>query len=65
MDYRSFYLHFENGVWICGSPVLQDIKNDLQQTFDVCEEISLDEWRRRPWHIKCVQSFLRLFAVFF
>lgn len=65
MDYRSFYLHFENGVWICGSPVLQDIKYDLQETFGISEEISLDEWRRRPWYLKSVQAILRIFAVFF
>jgi len=63
MDYRSFYLHFENGVWICGAPVLKDIKRDIEETFKVCEEIQLDDWLRRPWYVKCLQTVLRLFAV--
>jgi cardiolipin synthase len=61
MDYRSFYLHFENGVWMCGTPVLKDIIRDLNETFKVCEKISLEEWKNRPLHIKILQAFLRLF----
>ena len=65
MDYRSFHMHFENGVWICGAPVLGDIKRDIEETFDVCKEILLDEWRRRPWYVKVMQTILRPFAVLF
>ncbi len=62
MDYRSFYLHFENGVWICGAPVLEKIKEDIVATFEVSEEIDLQEWENRPWWVKILQAFLRLFA---
>lgn len=61
MDYRSFYLHFENGVSIYGAPVLQDIKNDMLDTFAVSEEISYEQWKARPYRIIILQSFLRLF----
>lgn len=63
MDYRSFNLHFENGVWICGSPVLDDIKQDIMETFAVSEKIDFEEWSRRPWYIKTVEALLRPFAV--
>jgi cardiolipin synthase len=65
MDYRSFYLHYENGVWICGSPVIQEIKKDFMSTFDICEEIRLEDWIKRPLHLKFMQNTLRLFAVLF
>jgi cardiolipin synthase len=65
MDYRSFNLQFENGVWICGAPVLAEIKRDLLDTFAVSEEVSLDILDRIPWSEKLTQSFLRLFAPFF
>ncbi len=61
MDFRSFYLQFENGVWMCGTPVLKDIKKDLFHVFEVSEEISMDDWNRRPLHIRLLQAFLRLF----
>jgi cardiolipin synthase len=63
MDYRSFYLHYENGVWICGAPVLECIKKDMVDTFDICEEILFDDWIRRPLHIKILQAVLRFYAV--
>jgi len=62
MDYRSFNLHFENGVWICGAPVLKEIKDDIVATFALSEEINLQEWRERPWSEKSLQTLLRLFA---
>ncbi len=62
MDYRSFNLHFENGVWICGAPVLADIKKDLVDTFDECQEITLAEWEARPGHMKVVEAVMRLFS---
>ena len=65
MDFRSFYLHYENGVWICDAPVIDEIKNDIAQTLALCEEIELDTWLRRPWPEKCIQSLMRLFAVLF
>lgn len=63
MDYRSFHLNFENGVWICGSPVLEDIEKDIMETFEVSKEIELDEWLRRPWNTKLMETILRLFSV--
>jgi len=65
MDYRSFFLHFENAVWICGSPVLQDIKDDMLHIFSISKEINLDEWRQRPRYIKLLQGLLRVFAPLF
>jgi cardiolipin synthase len=65
MDYRSFFLDFENGVWICGAPVLQDIKSDMRDLFAVSEEIKLEEWTKRPKYKKIVQDILRIFAPLF
>lgn len=65
MDYRSFYLHFENGVWICGATVLEEIKKDITDTFALSEEINLNKWNSRPWYVKFFESILRLFAPLF
>lgn len=62
MDYRSFYLHFENGVWICASPALQDIKADFMDMFSISEEIHYEDWKQRPLYTKLAQSVLRIFA---
>ncbi|MDL2273140.1 cardiolipin synthase [Oscillospiraceae bacterium OttesenSCG-928-G22] len=63
MDYRSFYLHFENGVFICGDPVLADMKRDIDDTLAASEEISLEDYLKQPWYRKFVGGVLRIFAV--
>jgi cardiolipin synthase len=65
MDYRSFYLHYENAVWFCGAPALRPIKEDIEELFDISEQIKLDDWLRRPIYGKCFQAVFRLFAVLF
>jgi len=63
MDFRSFYLHFENAVWICGSPVLEDFKKDMLDIIDKSEEITLENWVKRPLFLKIAQNIFHLFEV--
>ena len=64
MDYRSFNLHFENGVWICGAPVLANIKEDITNTFEVSQEIDLRLWHgMRPWYVRIVEGILKIFSI--
>ena len=65
MDYRSFYLHYENGVWICGAPVVQTIRDDFLQTIEKCTEFNYHDWKKRPIYMKIIQGFFRVFAIFF
>ena len=62
MDYRSFYLHYECGVFTCESSAVADIRDDIHETLKQCQEIYLDEWQSRPWYEKIIQWVLRLFA---
>ena len=55
-DYRSFYLNFENGVWVCNSPVIEDIESDFTATLNLSEEIKLGKWNRRSVFAKTAQS---------
>ena len=43
LDYRSLYLHFENGTYIYHSKVIKDIKNDLVEAMNEGHEITLQE----------------------
>lgn len=62
MDYRSFYLHYECGLWMCGDEVIQTIKEDLLKTMEESIEISYAQWKNRPWYIKVYQRILNLFS---
>ncbi len=62
MDYRSFYLHYECGTFICDSDTIDIIKSDLLDTMRISKEIFYEEWLNRPWHKKVWQEVLNLFA---
>ena len=61
-DFRSFYLHFEDAVWVCGGNTVADIRRDFDDTLAVSREIMLAEWEKRPWWYKVIQALLRLIA---
>lgn len=62
MDYRSFHLHYECGVWLCDKKTINVIKEDLIKTMEQCHEVTYEEWKNRPFYIKFYQRILNLFA---
>lgn len=62
LDYRSLYLHFEDGVWLYKNRVIEDIKVDFLNTLEYCNPISLEFCRGRSLLVRAMQSVLRLFA---
>lgn len=62
MDYRSFYLHYENGVWMSNYEVIQMIKADLKKTMRESEEIFYEDWKNRHWWMKIKQAVLNVFS---
>ena len=62
MDFRSFYMHYENAVWTCGTPVVKALHDDFTQTQSVCREITYETWTKRPVWYKIIQGILNIFA---
>lgn len=62
MDYRSMYLHFENGVWLCGDPTILDVKHDFLETQEKCQEITLKQTENHSFIRLLFRSVLRMFA---
>lgn len=65
MDFRSFYTHFENGVWIPDGEVLKDIDADFENTIKLCKRITYEDWNNRPLKEKLIQAFLYFFKCHF
>ena len=61
LDYRSLYLHFENGTLIFDSKSVMDVKQDFTESFKVCREI-----KEKDAHYGIIRTFLvsviKLFA---
>lgn len=62
LDFRSLYLHYENGVLICGAPVLADIKKDMEQTMALSHPITMADVKARKWYQKLLAAVLNLFS---
>lgn len=62
MDYRSFYLHYENAVWVCDDATVSEIYEDFVQTFNISTTITYEEWLDRPLKYKISQPLLNLFS---
>lgn len=62
MDYRSFYLHYENGIWMSGKRIQEAVRKDFMKTFEECTEITFEDWVNRPLHWKLIQPLIQLFS---
>lgn len=60
MDFRSFFLHYENGVFLPEGEVLNDISMDFEATLLQCREVTYEEWKKRPFFKKVIQELLYL-----
>lgn len=61
MDYRSFYLHYENGVWVYDEEFLKSVMNDFEKTMKESREILYEEWKNRSLKRKITQHVLHVF----
>ena len=62
LDYRSLYLHFENGVWMYDSTAVMDVKQDYMDTLEYCKKITIMFCTGRKLPVRALQSVLRLCA---
>ena len=62
MDYRSYYLHYECGVWFYKSKVVMDVKHDYLSTLEKSHQVTLEECRNVKLPVRIMRAFLNLFS---
>ena len=62
LDYRSLYLHFENGCFLYKNKAVYYVEEDILQMINESKKISLIECRNRPIWYKACGKLLRLLA---
>ena len=62
MDFRSYYQHYECGVWMHETACLQDIKNDFEEIFKVCHQVTLEECVNTNPFVKIYRNILKVFS---
>ena len=65
LDYRSMYIHHENGVFVADSHIVGDIKENILKTIEKSEEISYEKWKKRSVMQKIVQNVLYILSPLF
>ena len=62
LDYRSLYLHFENNVLLYGGNAVEEIRQDFEDLFPQCREVTEKYRSGRSRALRLGQLILRLFA---
>lgn len=61
LDYRSLYLHFENGLFLYNNDTVMDIKKDILDTLEDCNRITPEMCKKNMFFL-LLQGILRIFA---
>ncbi|MCR5294672.1 MAG: cardiolipin synthase [Lachnospiraceae bacterium] len=61
LDYRSLYLHFENGTYLCGSKIIPEIRDDVLETCAVSYQMKKSDIKENLLQ-KMIIGFAKLFA---
>ena len=62
LDFRSLYLHFENGCLLYGCKAIREIREDFDRMFLQSAEVTGYYRYRRKLPLRIIQCILRLFA---
>ena len=64
-DYRSYYLHFEDGILIYDSPEVIQIRESFDEALKVSHQVTLEECRKTNLIVRMVRGVMNLMAPLF
>lgn len=62
LDYRSLYLHFENGVLLYGVDAIKEVQKDFENLFPKCEEVTEKYKNDNSAVLRTGDCILRMFS---
>ena len=62
LDYRSLFLHYECGAVIYDNNLSFTVKEDILKMIEASEEVTYENWLKRPLWDKVLQWFLNVFS---
>ena len=62
LDFRSFAINYEVNSYIYDEETALMNKGIFLYDLHQCRELTLEEWNRRPWYSRLLESLVRLFA---
>ncbi len=61
-DYRSMDLSYELNAYLFGERLGKMNKSIFLKDMEECDQVILEQWNRRPWYKKLIQSVMKLFS---
>lgn len=65
LDFRSFHINYECGLYTYITGVEKDIKKDFEKIFNDSKEVSKEEWKKRPFSTKVLEAVLSAISPMF
>ncbi len=65
LDYRSLYLHFENGIMFYGGATIKEIKKDFEEMLSVSKLQYVSEWINKPKFTRILWAILKIISPLF
>ena len=62
LDFRSLYLHFENGVFLYDADCVGQVEQDVQSTIARSQQVTLEACRATSVPVRLMRAVLRLLA---
>lgn len=62
LDFRSYYLNFECGIYFIESQVIYECEQDFFETLLACDEITKDNLAQLPFYQRIFRAFVSLFS---
>lgn len=62
LDYRSFYHHFECGVYFYENSVVEKVEEDFQKTLEDCQKVTMKYYKKIPIYQKMIGKIFKFFA---
>ncbi len=62
MDTRSFSLSYEINTYLFGEEITKVTKEAFLKDLEQCNQLSLEQWKARPWYDRLAQTIMKLFS---
>ncbi len=62
MDFRSYYMHFESTVAFTNNDVVKACLEDVQETFEISQLMTLDDVYKTPYIMRLMRGFVNIFS---
>lgn len=62
MDFRSYYLHYECGVWFYRSRVVDEVKQDYLETLTKSHQVTMEEYKQMKLSVRMAIALLNIFS---